>query len=240
MASPSPRDTNRDGKPLDSLTPHKSGTTLTPSAPAMLRAYSDYIAEHGHKPSVRALREQAGCSTGAAAAWLREEAPNVTIHTETPPVPTDALTPALEPLWAVAYGKAREIVTVQHQMDLEAARSSERAALAENGRLREELEAKVADAQHEVDRLRAIVKHERHETEIRIIEAEGEMDYLHAELERERRETERQVAKASAQAVAAMDETRGAESKHEPGQHLHVLVTDPTTGRTIEYKPTSD
>lgn len=191
MSITPPRHTN-----YDEFEPFSSVEIGTTSESGVLRAYTEFVTEHGHKPSVRALCEQARCGADTAAAWLREKAPGVTVKPPAPPAPTEALAPALEPLWAVAYDEARTLIATQHQSELEAAYSSERAALAEAERLREQLDAKATEAEHHVNYLRHKLKHERRETEVRLIEAEDVIDQLQVELMHERRETESRVAKA--------------------------------------------
>ena len=54
--------------------------------------------------TVRSLRERAGVSTDAAAAWLRTNRP----ARDVPPVPTEVLARVLEPLWSAAMTAARD------------------------------------------------------------------------------------------------------------------------------------
>lgn len=106
------------------------------------QAYLAYVAEHGRTPTVRALRERAGCSTETAARWLREQAPVDSADTKIPPVPGE-LSSAVHALWVTAYREAHRLTRAQHHADLLAAHTSEMEAIQGIEQLQDQLQAHI-------------------------------------------------------------------------------------------------
>lgn len=93
------------------------------AADSLAEAYATLVAA-GRKPTVRVLRDAAGVSTDAAAAFLR----NVTSGSNVPEAPD--LTEAVGIVWAVAWRAAYEAAATELAAELEAARAGESDALA--------------------------------------------------------------------------------------------------------------
>lgn len=100
-------------------------STVTERDAALLAAYTAHVTETGRRPSVRALRERARTSTGAAATWLKTCAP----ERRAPEIPAEQLSPVLAPLWAAAVEAATQALQDDHQAALDEHIESEALAL---------------------------------------------------------------------------------------------------------------
>lgn len=87
---------------------------------ALADAYAALMRD-GEVPTVRRMKERAGVSTDAAAAWLRTNRPAA----EAPAVPDDFA----RTLWPLAFTAARDVAVEAVTQELEAARQAEAEAL---------------------------------------------------------------------------------------------------------------
>ncbi len=118
------------------------------TGPQIAAAFAE-LTKKGSPITVRSLRESAGVSTAAAAAWLRENRPAM----EAPEIPLDEMRGVLSAFWALAVNTARDEVAQEHTEQFGTlvaaeAKALELAATVETANA--ELEAKVAQLQAEV------------------------------------------------------------------------------------------
>lgn len=115
-------------------------------AAALADAFAALVGE-GRPVTVRSLRERARVGTDTAREWLVRNRPASGV----PEVPADALVPVLGPLWAAAFGAARDELAEEAAAERAALTASEADALEEAAVQR----ARAEQAEAEVARLAA-------------------------------------------------------------------------------------
>ncbi|MBD0021074.1 hypothetical protein GII33_09035 [Gordonia pseudamarae] len=188
---------------------------------AILDAYAALTSENGRRPGVRALRERAGVSTNAAAAWLKTHAPATV---SAPEVPEDQLSSLLKPLWAAAVAAASEDTAEAHAAEVAALTEAETHALARA----DEAEARVAELEQRIAELEtehaarvAELTSAVEQAESRIAAAEQAAATAQASVNAARTEAGAAVQQAEQRAIAAEKAQASAEAVAET---LRVVV----------------
>ncbi|WP_299487272.1 hypothetical protein [uncultured Gordonia sp.] len=196
-------------------------TTAADRNAIILDAYTALTSENGRRPGVRALRERAGVSTDAAAAWLKNNAPATNAA---PEVPEDQLAALLTPLWAAAVAAAGEDTSEAHAAEITALTEAEAQAVARADEAEQrvaELEQRIAELETDhaarVAELEAAVA----QAESRIAAAEQAAATAQASVDTARTEAAAAVQQAEKRAIAAEKAQVSAEAVAET---LRVVV----------------